>query len=81
MLKIIELLRPIWVIFLKWGAIIGGILFVLFKARQSGKESVKNESIKATIEGVKVRDEIETDMSGLNADDIKRLHDKWIKKN
>lgn len=73
----IELLKPFWMGVIKWGAIVGGILLVLFKVRQSGKDAVQNENIKETLEGVKVRDKIKDNI--VTADDVerKRLRKKW----
>lgn len=77
MFKIIQLLKPFLIIIVQWLGIAFAALFVLFKVRQSGKDSVKNESIKATLEGVKIRDKIENTNLIASDDKLDKLRRKW----
>ncbi len=74
-----ELLRPIWITLVKWGAIVGGILLILFKVRQSGKDIVRNENIKETLDGVEARDKVEDHIVASSDLERRRLRKKWTR--
>lgn len=61
---------------LKWVAIAGAVLAVLFGARQAGKNAAKVEQLQATIKAVKVRNEIEDEIrrmpDGAAADELRK---------
>lgn len=73
----IELLKPFWSATVKYCLIVGAALLVLFKARQSGKESVRNENIKESLKGVKVRDKVENNVISAPDSERDRLRKKW----
>jgi len=64
---------------IKWGAIIGGILLVLFRVRQSGKESVIRTQDKETIKELQTSAKIDNRIDSLTNPEYKRLYKKWSK--
>lgn len=75
----IELFKPFWMQILKYGSIIFGIVFVLFRARQSGSHAEQRKQAMDTLAGVKIRDKIENDIFSANDDKYQRLYKKWSK--
>lgn len=74
MLKIISLLQSN---IIKYIGLTIGILVILFKTRQSGKDSVKVDILKETVKGVEIRDEIKNNISSASNIERKRLRKKW----
>ncbi len=77
---ILSLLKPFWLQIVKYGAIIGGVLLVLFKARQSGKEVQQRKQAIETLRGVKVRDKIQDKVNFASDADIDRMYQQQIKR-
>ena len=75
----IELLKPFWIGIVKWGAIVGGILLVLLKVRQSGKDAVKKDALEKTLDGVMARDKIEDKVASAGNAERERLRKKWTR--
>ena len=75
----LNILKPIWLPFIKFGALIFGILLVLLKVRQSGKQSEQQEQINKTLKEVQTRDKIEQDVNNSNDAEQLRLKDKWTR--
>ena len=72
-----ELLKPFWLGIVKWGAIMGSVLLVIFKIRQSGKDAVRNETMVETLRGVRERDKIKDNIAKSDNANRKRLREKW----
>lgn len=72
-------LRPYWLSIAKYAAIAGGVLLLVFKIRQSGRDAERVENMKEVLEHVEIRDAIERD---INRDDnaTKRLRERWTRK-
>lgn len=71
------LLRPIWSIIVKWGGVFVGVIFILFKSRQAGKDAERVDNLKATLKGMQKRDEVENTVTASNDSQYKRLRKKW----
>jgi len=56
------------------------VVFVLFKARESGKESVRKDNLDKTLKGIKIRDEVENDIDSADTTKRERLRNKWTRK-
>jgi len=69
----IEILKYFW----KYIAITGGVLLVLFKARQSGKDAVKHENMVSTLNAVKQREKTSQFVDSSSDDERKRLRKKF----
>lgn len=54
-----------------------GILVILFKTRQSGKDSIKVDILKETVKGVEIRDKVKNNISTASSSERKRLRKKW----
>lgn len=76
----LELLKPFWLIICKWGAIFGGILLVILKARQSGKQVEQRKEAIETLRGVKVRDKIQDEVDSASDADIECMYNQQIKR-
>lgn len=76
----LELLKPFWLIICKWTAILGGIAFILFKFRQSGKNQVKQDNLEKTLIALMERDKIESNLNNLSDDKLDKLYDNKIKR-
>ena len=74
-----NLLRPIQLLIIKCAVIIGGVLVILFKARQSGREVEKHKAMRDTLKGVQIRDKIENNIIIANDDKYNKLREKWTK--
>lgn len=66
--------KPIYLIIGKWLGIIGAVLLVLFRVRQSGKDAERHKVMRDTLEGVRIRDKIENDVA---TSDTHSLRKKW----
>ena len=73
-------LRPYWLIIAKWGAIIGGVLLVLMKVRQSGKDAVRVENLEKGLEDAKTSSAIEDAVAGTPIDKQRDELSKWNRK-
>ena len=76
---IIELLKPLWLQILKYGGMAFAALFLLFKVRQSGKESEQRKQAMETLKGVKIRDKIENTILTTPDDKLDKLRKKWTR--
>lgn len=63
-------LQPYWLSILKYGAMVIGVLAVLFSARQSGKHAERVENLKKAVDDAKMRRDIEI-RNSLKSDDIR----------
>lgn len=75
----LNFLKPIWLTILKWSGIVGGILLLLAKVKQSGKDEEDNKLIKNTLKEVQVRDKIENDIASAGDAKLNSLHKRWTK--
>ncbi len=80
MSAIIQILKPFWLSILKYGSIAAGILFVLFKAKQSGKVTAENKQLSKTLNAVQARDKIETNLYNLSDARLDKLYQEHIKR-
>lgn len=76
----LTLLAPFWQAILKWGSAAVGILFILFKVRQSGKDSINNKNLETTLKSVQERDEIEDNIKSADDNERNSLREKWTRK-
>ena len=74
------MLSKLWLTIAGWSAAIIGVLAILFKVRQSGKDSVKMHNMKEALEGVKTRDKIENNIKSADISERERLRRKWTRK-
>lgn len=77
---ILNLLKPFWLQIVKYGTILGGVLVVLFKARQSGKEVQQRKQAIETLRGIKVRDNIQNKVDSASDAAIDRMYQQQIKR-
>lgn len=79
-INMLQLLKPLWITIAKYGAIVGSILLILLKARQSGKQVEQRKQAIETLRGVKVRDKIQDEVNSANDADIERMYNQQIKR-
>lgn len=76
----LNLLKPFWLSIVKYAAIAGGILLVVLKIRQSGRDAERVENLEKVVENVQIRHDIERRVSG-STDAVKRLREsRWTRK-
>ena len=75
----LALLKPFWLTIAKYAAIAGGILLIVFKIRQSGRDAERVENMKETLNHVKIRDAIERDVNRSD-NATEQLRSKWSRK-
>ena len=77
--EMLNLLKPFWLSIVKYAAIVGGILLVVFKIRQSGRDAERAENIEKVVENVQIRHDVERSVNSFdNASG--RLRKKWTRK-
>ena len=76
----LELLKPFFGVILQWAGIVGGVLLVLFKARQSGKEVIERKEAMETLKGVQTRNETQNKLNTLNDASLDKLYQDHIKR-
>ena len=76
----LEIFKPFWGIIVKWTGIAIGILLILFKVRQSGKEVEQRKQAMETLKGLQTRDEIENNVSNISDTRLAKLHKLWTRK-
>lgn len=74
-----ELLKPFWLQILKYGAVFTGVLLVLFKARQGGKQSAENAQSKEILRGAQERAKVENTINSASDAEYNGLYNKWSK--
>lgn len=72
----LELLKPFWIEIIKYGGMIMGIIIVLFKTRQSGKEFVERKEAMETLKGVQISDKIDNNIANVDNNHLERLRKK-----
>ncbi len=77
----LELLKPFWIAIGKWTTIAAGVIFMLIKIRQSGKDAVKVDSLEKTLQGLKTHDKIERNINTIDDDAINKLYEQELKRN
>lgn len=70
-------LKPYWLTIAKWGGIVLGVLLVLVKVRQSGKDAVRVENLEKGLEDAKTSNEIEDAIAGTPIDKQRDELSKW----
>lgn len=75
----LEILKPFLNVIMKWCAIIGSILLVLFKVRLDGENKIKQQDAANIINGMEIRDKIEDVVNNSNDNSYKRMYKKWLK--
>ncbi len=76
----LELLKPFWIAIGKWAAIAVGVIFMLIKIRQSGKDAARADSLEKTLEGLKTHDKIERNINTLDDNAINKLYEQELKR-
>lgn len=79
-MNVIESLKPFWIPIIRYGTIILGVLLVLFKARQSGKDAVKNNMIEKTLQGIKTHEKIADNINSLDNATVNKLYEQELKR-
>ncbi len=75
----LQFLKPFWLQIIKYGGIVLGVILILFRARQSGKEAEEAKSMLETLKGLKTRDKIENNIANINDNKLNKLRSKWTK--
>jgi len=73
-------LLQVWKELLVVGTIAGGVLLVLFKARDAGRQAERNESLQKTMKVVRERNEIRRDIVVVDDAEHQRLREKWTER-
>jgi len=76
---LINFLKPYWLSIAKYASIAGGILLVVLKIRQSGRDAERVENMEEVLKHEQVRDAIERDVNRSN-NATERLRTKWTRK-
>lgn len=74
---ILNLLKPFWSVILQWGGIALGAAFIMFRARQSGKQAVERQQAMETLKGVKTREDVDKSVDAASILERKRLREKY----
>lgn len=77
--EMLNILKPFWLSIAKYAAIAGGILLIVLKIRQSGRDAEHAENIEKVVENVQIRHDVERSVNSFdNASG--RLRGKWTRK-
>lgn len=72
-------LAPYWQRIALYGSIVLGVLLVLLKVRDSGREAERVENQRRVIDAIQKTKEIERSIRAAPPAERKRLRDKWTK--
>lgn len=73
----IALLKTLWLQLLGIGVFILSLILALLQVRKSGKDAVRYENLKKTVEAVKEREKIKYDIKGMSASERNKLRKRW----
>lgn len=75
----LNLLKPFWLSIAKYAALAGGILLLVFKIRQSGRDAERVENMEKVQKYEQIRDAVERDVNRSD-NATERLRAKWSRK-
>lgn len=75
----LQLLKPFWLVIMKYGAIVGGAFLFWLQARKSGEATIKQQNVENTLKAVEANNEIKDNVSNLNDSKYNSLLKKWTR--
>jgi uncharacterized membrane protein YdjX (TVP38/TMEM64 family) len=69
-------LKPYWLSIVKWAGIIGGVLLLFFKIRQSGRDAERVDNLERNIENVERAKKIRRGVAD-SGDSVNKLRERW----
>jgi hypothetical protein len=79
-IKVFSFLKPYWLDLLKWGGIMGGVLLVLLRVRNSGKYEERNAINVQILENTQEAKETREEVHSLPVDAKRdRLREHWTR--
>lgn len=73
----IALLKTAWLQLLGIGVFVLSLILALLQVRKSGKDAVRYENLKKTLDAVQERERIKYDIKGMSTSERNKLRKRW----